>query len=278
MFAGRIKGQHWLAVAMTMSFLAGCAGGGDDEPVHLVYVERPVESIYNQALDALTAGRHQQAALLFDEVERQHPYSTWARRAMLFSAYGYYEANKYDEAINATDRFIKLHPGNEHVAYAYYLQAVCYYEQITDVGRDQDTTRKASEALREVMRRFPSSEYARDAKLKFDMTRDHLAGKEMAVGRFYQSDQKYVAAINRFNNVLEDYQTTSHTPEALYRLTETYLAIGVDDEAQASAAVLGYNYPGSKWYRRSYKLLAEKDLKPEAEEKSWAARTIGKIF
>lgn len=278
MFAGRIKGQHWLAVAMTMSFLAGCAGGGDDEPVHLVYVERPVESIYNQALDALTAGRHQQAALLFDEVERQHPYSTWARRAMLFSAYGYYEANKYDEAINATDRFIKLHPGNEHVAYAYYLQAVCYYEQITDVGRDQDTTRKASEALREVMRRFPSSEYARDAKLKFDMTRDHLAGKEMAVGRFYQSDQKYVAAINRFNNVLEDYQTTSHTPEALYRLTETYLAIGVDDEAQASAAVLGYNYPGSKWYRRSYKLLAEKDLKPEAEEKSWAARTIGKVF
>ncbi len=278
MFAGRIKGQHWLAVAMTMSFLAGCAGGRDDEPVHLVYVERPVESIYNQALDALTSGRHQQAALLFDEVERQHPYSTWARRAMLFSAYGYYEANKYDEAINATDRFIKLHPGNEHVAYAYYLQAVCYYEQITDVGRDQDTTRKASEALREVMRRFPSSEYARDAKLKFDMTRDHLAGKEMAVGRFYQSDQKYVAAINRFNNVLADYQTTSHTPEALYRLTETYLAIGVDDEAQASAAVLGYNYPGSKWYRRSYKLLAAKDLKPKAEEKSWLSRTIGRVL
>lgn len=278
MFAGRIKGQHWLAVAMTMSFLAGCAGGRDDEPVHLVYVERPVESIYNQALDALTAGRHQRAALLFDEVERQHPYSTWARRAMLFSAYGYYEANKYDEAINATDRFIKLHPGNEHVAYAYYLQAVCYYEQITDVGRDQDTTRKASEALREVMRRFPSSEYARDAKLKFDMTRDHLAGKEMAVGRFYQSDQKYVAAINRFNNVLADYQTTSHTPEALYRLTETYLAMGVDGEAQASAAVLGYNYPGSKWYKRSYRLLAEKDLKPKVEEKSWLSRTIGRVL
>lgn len=278
MFAGRIKGQHWLAVAVTMSFLAGCAGGRDNEPVHLVYVERPVESIYNQALDALTAGRHQRAALLFDEVERQHPYSTWARRAMLFSAYGYYEANKYDEAINATDRFIKLHPGNEHVAYAYYLQAVSYYEQITDVGRDQDTTRKASEALREVMRRFPTSEYARDAKLKFDMTRDHLAGKEMAVGRFYQSDQKYVAAINRFNNVLEDYQTTSHTPEALYRLTETYLAMGVDDEAQASAAVLGYNYPGSKWYKRSYKLLAEKDLKPKAEENSWLSRTIGKVL
>ncbi len=278
MFAGRIKGQHWLAVVMTMSFLAGCAGGRDDEPVHLVYVERPVESIYNQALDALTAGRHQRAALLFDEVERQHPYSTWARRAMLFSAYGYYEANKYEEAINATDRFIKLHPGNEHVAYAYYLQAVCYYEQITDVGRDQDTTRKASEALREVMRRFPSSEYARDAKLKFDMTRDHLAGKEMAVGRFYQSNQKYVAAINRFNNVLEDYQTTSHTPEALYRLTETYLAMGVDDEAQTSAAVLGYNYPGSKWYKRSYRLLAEKDLKPKAEEKTWLSRTIGKVL
>ena len=197
---------------------------------------------------------------------------------MLFSAYGYYEANKYDEAIHATDRYIKLHPGNEHVAYAYYLQPVCYYEQITYVGRDQDTTRKASEALREVMRRFPSSEYASDAKLKFDMTRDHLAGKEMAVGRFYQSDQKYVAAINRFNNVLEDYQTTSHTPEALYRLTETYLAMGVDDEAQASAAVLGYNYPGSKWYRRSYRLLAEKDLKPKAEENSWLSRTLGRVL
>lgn len=197
---------------------------------------------------------------------------------MLFSAYGYYEANKYEEAINATDRFIKLHPGNKHVAYAYYLQSVCYYEQITDVGRDQDTTRKASEALREVMRRFPRSEYARDAKLKFDMTRDHLAGKEMAVGRFYQRDHKYVAAINRFNNVLEEFQTTTHTPEALHRLTETYLAMGVDDEAQAMAAVLGHNYPGSKWYKRSYDLLAEKDLQPKAEEKTWFSRTIGRVL
>lgn len=278
MFAGRIRGQRMLAIAVTLSVLAGCAGSRDDEPVHLVYVERPVDSIYNQALDALTAGRHQQAALLFDEVERQHPYSTWARRAMLFSAYGYYEANKYEEAIGATDRFIKLHPGNKHVAYAYYLQAICYYEQITDVGRDQDTTRKASEALREVMRRFPSSEYARDAKLKFDMTRDHLAGKEMAVGRFYQKDHKYVAAINRFNKVLEEFQTTSHTPEALHRLTETYLAMGVDEEAQATAAVLGYNYPGSKWYKRSYNLLAEKDLQPKAEEKSWISRTVDRVL
>ena len=146
MFAGCIRVQHWLITALAVGFLAGCAGGADDEPIHLVYVERPVESIYNQALDALTHGRHLQAALLFDEVERQHPYSTWARRAMLFSAYGYYEANKYEEAINATDRFIKLHPGNKHVAYAYYLQSVCYYEQITDVGRDQDATRKASAA------------------------------------------------------------------------------------------------------------------------------------
>lgn len=278
MSVGRIKDLRWWIIAATMGFLAGCAGGQDEEPIHLVYVERPVESIYNMALDRLTKGSHLQAALLFDEVERQHPYSTWARRAMLFSAYGYYEANKYDEAILATDRFIKLHPGNEHVAYAYYLQAICYYEQITDVGRDQDSTRKASEALREVMRRFPSSEYARDAQLKLDMTRDHLAGKEMAVGRFYQRELKFVAAINRFQNVLKDYQTTSHIPEALYRLTETYLAMGVDEEAQASAAVLGYNYPGNKWYKRSYDLLQSKDLKPEASENSWMSRTLGRIL
>lgn len=278
MFGRRIRDLRWLLVPMTMGFLAGCAGGGDDEPIHLVYVERPVEAIYNQALDALTQGKHLRAALLFDEVERQHPYSTWARRAMLFSAYGYYEANKYEEAILATDRFIKLHPGNEHVAYAYYLQAVCYYEQITDVGRDQDSTRKASEALREVMRRFPRSAYARDAQLKLDMTRDHLAGKEMSVGRFYQKDHKYVAAINRFQNVLKEYQTTSHIPEALHRLTETYLAMGVDEEAQASAAVLGHNYPGSKWYKRSYDLLQSKDLQPKTIENSWMSRTLGRIL
>lgn len=274
MISGRIVGLRLLVIGVAMSLLAACAGRQEEEPVHLVFVERPVESIYNRALDMLNDGKFRMAALFFDEVERQHPYSTWARRAMLFSAYSYYEANKYDEAVNATDRFISLHPGNEHVAYAYYLQAVCYYEQITDVGRDQDATRKASEALLEVMRRFPRSEYAKDAQLKLDMTRDHLAGKEMAVGRFYQKQHKYVAAINRFRNVLQDYETTTHAPEALHRLTETYLAMGVDDEALAMTAVLGHNYPGNKWYQRSYDLLQQKDLQPKTEEKSWFSRTF----
>lgn len=263
-----------LVVGIAMSLLAACASTKEEEPVHLVFIERPVESIYNRALDMLNDGNYRMAALYFDEVERQHPYSTWARRAMLFSAYSYYEANKYDDAVNATNRFISLHPGNKHAAYAYYLQAVCYYEQITDVGRDQDATRKASEALLEVMRRFPSSEYAKDAKLKLDMTRDHLAGKEMAVGRFYQKQHKYVAAINRFTSVIDDYQTTTHAPEALHRLTEIYLAMGVDNEALANTAVLGHNYPGSKWYQRSYDLLQKKDLQPKAEKKSLLSRVL----
>lgn len=258
--------------------LTACGGTRKEEPEHLVFVERPVESIYNQALDELNQGNYRASALLFDEVERQHPYSTWARRAMLFSAYSYYEANKYGDAVNATDRFIALHPGNKNVAYAYYLKAICYYEQITDVGRDQDNTRLASQALREVIRRFPESEYARDAQLKLDMTRDHLAGKEMAVGRYYERDQNYIAAINRYKAVLRDYQTTSQTEEALFRITESYLAMGVDNEAQAAAAVLGYNYPGSKWYKRAYDLLATKDLKPKADEGSWLSRTVGKIL
>lgn len=273
-----MKSIKLIAGVAAAILLAACGGGKKEEPQHLVFVERPVEGIYNQALDQLNAGNHRLAALLFDEVERQHPYSTWARRAMLFSAYAYYEANKYEEAVQATNRFIKLHPGNKHLGYAYYLKSVCYYEQITDVGRDQDNTRQASEALREVIRRFPTSEYARDAQLKLDMTRDHLAGKEMAIGRYYQKDHNYIAAINRFRNVLKDYQTTSHTPEALYRITETYLAMGVDNEAQISAAVLGYNYPGSKWYERSYALLQTKDLKPKADEGSWISRTMRNIL
>lgn len=266
------------AVVVSCLVVSACAGNKKKEPENLVFIERPVESIYNQALDALNEGNYRAAALLFDEVERQHPYSTWARRAMLFSAYSYYEANKYAEAVDAVDRFIKLHPGNKNVAYAYYLKSICFYEQITDIGRDQNNTKLASDALREVIRRFPRSEYARDAQLKLDMTQDHLAGKEMDVGIYYQRDYNYVAAINRFKVVIRDYQTTSHTPEALYRLVETYLAMGVDEEAQATAAVLGYNYPGSKWYKRAYDLLQSKDLKPKTVEGSWISRTMRSIL
>jgi outer membrane protein assembly factor BamD len=262
------------SIALAASLLSACAGQKDEE---IKYVETPVEEIYTKALNELAKGRYSRAALFFDEVERQHPYSVWARRAMLLSAYSYYESNKYDEAIGAANRFIALHPGNEDVAYAYYLKAICQYERISDVDRDQGITVDAYEALREVVRRFPTSEYARDARLKIDMTQDHLAGKEMSVGRFYLKRHNYVAAINRFRTVLETYQTTTHTPEALHRLTESYLALGIDREAQVAAAVLGHNYPGSVWYEDSYNLLAQKDLTPEIDEKSWMSKAFNRL-
>jgi len=229
--------------------LAACA---TDEPE---YVERPVEELYNEAVDSVDAGEYEAAADLFLEVERQHPYSVWATKAQLMSAFCYYSDGQYDDAILAVDRFIQLHPGNRDVAYAYYLKALSYYEQITDVGRDQRNTEQALLALNEVIRRFPDSGYARDSRLKLDLTRDHLAGKEMEVGRYYLNRSNYLAAINRFKTVIEDYQTTTHVPEALHRLSEAYTALGIEPEAQANAAVLGHNFPGSDWYIDSYELV-----------------------
>ena len=252
--------------------LAACSG---TEPE---YVERPVEDLYNGAMDSLLAEEYEESARLFDEVERQHPYSVWASKAQLMAAYAYYQDNKYDDAINALDRFIQLHPGNRDVAYAYYLRAISYYEQISDVERDQKMTRMALETLEEVVRRFPDSRYARDASLKIDLARDHLAGKHMEIGRFYQGQSEYLAAINRFRAVIQDYQTTTHAPEALHRLVECYLAIGVTDEAQATAAVLGYNFPGSNWYMDSYALLTGVDLQPADSEDSWISRVWNSII
>ena len=246
-----IPGRFGRAVAViaAMAALAGCAG--DDAQ----YVERPVEEIYNDAVDALAEGDLAEAVLQFDEVERQHPYSVWATKAQLMAAYAQYERGQYDDAIIALERFIDLHPGNRDVAYAYYLKALSYYEQISDVSRDQKITRDANEALEEVIRRFPDSKYARDSVLKLDLTRDHLAGKEMEVGRFYLRRGHYLAAINRFSTVVEDYQTTSHVAEALHRLAEAYTALGVSPEARQNAAVLGHNFPGSEWYIDSYQIV-----------------------
>ncbi|MGH6898889.1 MAG: outer membrane protein assembly factor BamD [Geminicoccaceae bacterium] len=240
-----------LALVVTVTVLAGCSGNGDDEE----YVERPVEELYNEAQDLLQSGSPREAGQAFEEVERQHPYSLWATRAQLMSAYAFYEANNYDEAIAAAQRFVELHPGHEDVPYAYYLIGISYYEQISDVGRDQKMTERALEAFDELLRRFPDSEYARDAGLKADLARDHLAGKEMSIGRYYLRRGQYVAAINRFHNVVERYQTTTHVPEALHRLTEAYLSLGLEQEAQRNAAVLGYNFPSSEWYQDSYVLL-----------------------
>lgn len=263
----RIFARSVIFAALVIGLVA-CA----NEPDELDYVETPVEDLYNSAVDALEENRWTEASLRFDEVERQHPYSVWARRSMLMSSFTHYQANEYDQSILAAQRFISLHPGHRDVGYAYYLVGICYYEQIRDVGRDQQLTQQAMGALSEVVRRFPASEYARDARLKIDLTRDHLAGKEMEVGRWYQDRDELNAAINRFRIVISDFQTTSHVPEALHRLVESYLSLGLEDEAIATAAVLGYNYPGDRWYQDSYTLLQTRDLEPQDSEGSWISR------
>ena len=235
--------------------LASCGGGSADEDV--AYVARDVESLYGEAQRRLDRGNTLLAAALFDEVERQHPYSPWARRAQLMSAFSYYIARDYNKAIQNAQRFLSIHPGNKDAPYAYYLIALSYYEQISDVNRDQSITEQAQTALREVNRRFPQTEYAADARLKLDLVSDHLAGKEMEIGRFYQRSGRWLAAALRFRNVVEEFDTTSHTPEALYRLTESSLALGIREEAVKYTAVLGANYPGTEWYEKAYDLVED---------------------
>ena len=239
--------------ALAITLTAGCGGRGGETDT--AYVARDVETLYTAARDRLDRGDVRLAAALFDEVERQHPYSPWARRAQLMSAFSYYVVRDYNKSIQSAQRFLSIHPGNKDAPYAYYLIALCYYEQISDVERDQAITKQAMDALTEINRRFPRTEYAADARLKLDLVNDHLAGKEMEIGRFYENSGKWLAAQLRFKNVVEKYETTSHAPEALYRLTETSLALGVPEEAERYAAVLGANYPGSEWYEKAYELM-----------------------
>ena len=252
------------AAIAVLPLTAGCSmlGGGGGGPSDTGYIARDAESLYAGAKDRLDRGDAKTAAALFDEVERQHPYSPWARRAQLMSSFSYYMQKDYTKSIETAQRFLSIHPGNKDAPYAYYLIALSYYEQITDVDRDQKITQQALTALNDVQRRYPDSQYAADARLKADLVNDHLAGKEMEIGRFYERTGQWLAAQLRFQNVVEDYQTTSHAPEALYRLTETNLALGVPAEAQKYAAVLGANYPGSEWYERAYELIREEA--PEA--------------
>lgn len=260
------RGRVLLAALCAVALVAACAS-----PEPEAYVERPVEDLYNEAADYLAAGDYFEAARAFDEVERQHPYSVWATRAQLMSAYAYYRQGRFDEAIFACERFLQLHPGSKDAAYAHYLAAVSFYDQIVDVGRDQAMTEAALTNLQQVVLRYPDTEYARDARLKIDLANEHLAGKEMEIGRFYLNRGQYTAAISRFRNVIETYETTSHTPEALHRLTESYLALGIKPEAQAAAAVLGYNFPGSDWYQDSYRLLADAGIAAPAAPDDAAA-------
>ena len=243
--------------------VAGCSAQKKE------YVERPVEELYNQALDQVDKKLYSEAIESFDEVERQHPYSVWATKGQLMSAYVSYQANRYDDAVLSLDRFIQLHPTNRDVAYAMYLKGLSYYEQISDVSRDQKVTELSLNSFKELISRFPKSKYARDAQVKIDLAYDHLAGKEMEIGRYYHQQRQYLAAINRFRKVVEAYQTTTHVPEALHRLTEAYLAIGVLEEARKTAAVLGHNFPGSEWYVDSYEVLENKKINPEKDIPWW---------
>jgi len=246
--------------------VAGCAS--QKKKVRLAYEERPVELLYETG--AYRMDRHQWGTAVdyFQEVERQHPYSEWSRRAILMQAFAHYQSNDYSEAIGDADRFIALYPGNAAAAYAHYIKAICYFEQIVDVGRDQAATGQALENLREVIQRYPHTEYALDARLKMDMVNDQLAGKEMTIGRWYLRQNDTLAAIGRFRTVVDRYQTTSHAPEALYRLVEANLTMGLIEEANRNGAVLGYNYPGDPWYNEAYKLLTSKGLRPAVEPSS----------
>lgn len=263
-----------IGLVLPAVLLTACGGSSDKKTVA---ADQPPETLYSEAQQSFDDNDFKAASTKFDEVERQHPYSNWATKAQLMSAYSSYKRGDYDGAIVALDRFISLHPGSEELSYAYYLKALCYYDRISDVDRDQRITELATQSLNDVITRFPDSDYARDAKLKLDLTYDQLAGKDMSIGRFYMKRGDFNAAINRFRNVVKNWQTTSQVPEALERLVEAYVSLGLTDEARHVAAVLGYNYPGDPWYQDAYALLTNSGIRPP-DDKDFFDRTLGSIF
>jgi outer membrane protein assembly factor BamD len=265
-------------MALLAISLAGCSWFGDDEEYVDPYAGRSAADIYQEGQALLDDGDSEEAGKVFEELERVHPYSEWAKRAMLKAAVSYYDAQLYERSRQAALRFLDFFPSDPDAPYAQYIIGMGYYDQIVDVGRDQGATRFALQELEEVARRYPGSEYAREARLKIDLTRDQLAGKEMTIGRYYLSRHNYVAAINRFKVVLEQYQTTSHAPEALHRLVEAYLSLGVAGEAQTAAAVLGHNYPGSPWYEASYAMMQGADIAPFEDRDSWISRIYRQVI
>jgi outer membrane protein assembly factor BamD len=272
-----------LALVLPLIALAACGTAWDGQESTLnrgrnLPADMSAEGLFGAGMAAMQAEQYARAADLFDLVEREHPYSTFATNAKLMSAYSEYMRNRYTEAIGALDRFIQLHPAHRDVAYAYYLRALSLYEQINDPQRDQRATEVAMVALQDVINRFPNTPYARDARLKMDLARDHLAGREMVVGRFYQNRHLYIAAIGRFRKVVEEFQTTNHVPEALHRLTEIYVTLGLTEEARRTASVLGHNYPGSPWYQDSYSLLVEGALPAPQDRPSWFRRQFDALF
>lgn len=264
------------ALALAGTLLGACSGSGDKASTE--YVEGSVDELYNRAMDELLAERYRQAAQLFDEVDRQHPYSVWSTRAQLMSSYSHYKDQKFDDAIIGLDRFIQLHPNSNDITYAYYLKGMAYYDQIKDVKRDQSSANQALQAFDELNKRYPNSRYSRDATRKIDLINDHLAGKEMDVGRFYLKHGQQLAAIGRFRTVVDHYQTTTQVPEALLRLAEAYTSLGVIEEARKVTAVLGYNYPASEWYADSYELVTGNAVDRPAEDRTFMERATAWLF
>ncbi|HLH94035.1 MAG TPA: outer membrane protein assembly factor BamD [Xanthobacteraceae bacterium] len=246
----------------------------DDEEV----AEEPADKLYNEGLYLLNDKKeYKSAAKKFEEVDRQHPYSDWARKSLIMSAYAYYESGDYDETVNAARRYVTLHPGSPDAAYAQFLIGSSYFDRIPDISRDQDRAEKAVAELEEVVRKYPNTEYADSAKKKIEIARDQLAGKEVDIGRWYMQHHDYTGAINRFKTVVTRYQTTRHVEEALMRLTEAYMSLGIVDEAQTSAAVLGHNFPDSPWYQDAYNLVKSRGLEPTENKSSWISRAFKAI-
>jgi len=249
--------------------LSGCAGADKVERGDVNYENYTAKQIYERGEFDLARGNPRMAADVFSEVERLYPYSNWAKRAVIMQAFAHHEAKEYEKSRSAAQRYIEFYPTDEDAAYAQYLLALSYYDQIDEVGRDQELTFEALQALREVIERYPESEYAKSAKLKFDLAFDHLASKEMEIGRYYLKRKHYTSAINRFRTVIEDFQTTTHTAEALHRLVESYLSLGLTDEARTAGAILGYNFRGTEWYEDSYALITGRGLTLEPAGDNW---------
>jgi len=279
--------QAMLCLVLTLTLLPAssrASGFGDilDKlglgPKDDTFVEEPADKLYNEGLYLMNERKDMKEAVKkFEEVDRQHPYSEWARKSLVMSAFAYYQSGDYDGCIGAATRYITLHPGSPDAAYAQYLIAASHYDQIPDVSRDQRRTEKALAALQEVVRKYPDTDYASSAKTKIEGARDQLAGAEMNIGRYYMNKHDYTAAINRYKTVVTRYQTTRHVEEALYRLVEAYTAIGIVTEAQTAAAVLGHNFPDSRWYKDAYDLVKSGGSEPTENQGSWISRAFKKI-
>ncbi|MEM1315495.1 MAG: outer membrane protein assembly factor BamD [Pseudomonadota bacterium] len=276
----RRRGPARLAALAAVLALAACSNPFSDDapdPNADPFAGQTAAAIYAQGEQRLNDGDEVGAAETFEELERVHPYSEWAKRAMIMAAFSYYQGQEFDRAISAAERYLSFFPSDPDAAYAQYIVGMSHYDQIVDVQRDQGSTRRALQELEEVVRRYPDSEYAREARLKIDLARDQLAGQEMLIGRYYLGQGNYIAAINRFKAVLTFYQTTSQAPEALHRLVEAYLSLGIEGEARTAAAVLGFNFPGSPWYEASFALMQGADIAPFEDEESWISRAFRRV-